>query len=205
MKKTKIIATIGPSSNNKKTLKKMFLEGVNVCRLNFSHGNYNDHSKTIKNIRELNNETGLNIAILADLQGPKIRTGKIRDNEVELVQESIIEINSKEQIGDEKSFSINYNKLPNDVKKGEKILLDDGKLCLEVISTNKRDKITTKVLVGGILSSNKGVNLPNTKISMPSLTEKDLTDLEFTLEKNVDWIGLSFVRSSKDIIQLNSN
>ena len=204
MKKTKIIATIGPASSNKKTLKKMFLEGVNVCRLNFSHGNYNDYSTTIKDIRELNKETGLNIAILADLQGPKIRTGKIRNNEIELIQESIIEINSKEQIGDEKSFSINYTELPNDVRKGEKILLDDGKLCLEVISTNKRDKITTKVIVGGILSSNKGVNLPNTKISMPSLTEKDLTDLEFALEKNVDWIGLSFVRSSKDIIKLKN-
>ena len=204
MKKTKIIATIGPASSNKKILKQMFLEGVNVCRLNFSHGNYNDHSKTIQNIRELNKETGLNVAILADLQGPKIRTGEIINNKIELIQESIIEINTKEQIGDEKSFSINYTQLPNDVKKGEKILLDDGKLSLEVISTDKRNKITAKVINGGILSSNKGVNLPNTKISMPSLTEKDLKDLEYALEENVDWIGLSFVRSAKDIIQLKN-
>ena len=204
MKKTKIIATIGPASSNKKILKQMFLEGVNVCRLNFSHGNYNEHSKTIQNIRELNKETGLNIAILADLQGPKIRTGEIRNNKIELIQESIIEINTKEQIGNELSFSINYTQLPNDVKKGEKILLDDGKLSLEVISTDKRNKITAKVINGGILSSNKGVNLPNTKISMPSLTEKDLKDLEYALEENVDWIGLSFVRSAKDIIQLKN-
>ncbi len=204
MKKTKIIATIGPASNNKKILKQMFLEGVNVCRLNFSHGNYNEYSKTIQNIRELNKETGLNIAILADLQGPKIRIGEIRNNEIELIQESIIKINTKEQIGNELSFSINYTQLPNDVKKGEKILLDDGKLSLEVISTDKRNKITAKVINGGILSSNKGVNLPNTKISMPSLTEKDLKDLEYALEENVDWIGLSFVRSAKDIIQLKN-
>ena len=204
MKKTKIIATIGPASNKKKILRQMFLEGVNVCRLNFSHGNYNEHSKTIQNIRELNKETGLNIAILADLQGPKIRIGEIRNNEIELIQESIIEINTKEQIGNELSFSINYTQLPNDVKKGEKILLDDGKLSLEVISTDKRNKITAKVINGGILSSNKGVNLPNTKISMPSLTEKDLKDLEYALEENVDWIGLSFVRSAKDIIQLKN-
>ncbi|MBB77438.1 MAG: pyruvate kinase [Crocinitomicaceae bacterium] len=204
MKKTKIIATIGPASSNKKILKQMFLEGVNVCRLNFSHGNYNDHSKTIQNIRELNKETGLNVAILADLQGPKIRTGEIINNKIELIQESIIEINTKEQIGNELSFSINYTQLPNDVKKGEKILLDDGKLSLEVISTDKRNKITAKVINGGILSSNKGVNLPNTKISMPSLTEKDLKDLEYALEENVDWIGLSFVRSAKDIIQLKN-
>ena len=204
MKKTKIIATIGPASNNKKILKQMFLEGVNVCRLNFSHGNYNEHSKTIQNIRELNKETGLNVAILADLQGPKIRTGEIINNKIELIQESIIEINTKEQIGNELSFSINYTQLPNDVKKGEKILLDDGKLSLEVISTDKRNKITAKVINGGILSSKKGVNLPNTKISMPSLTEKDLKDLEYALEENVDWIGLSFVRSAKDIIQLKN-
>ena len=204
MKKTKIIATIGPASNNKKILKQMFLDGVNVCRLNFSHGNFSDHSKIIKNIRELNEDTGLNVAILADLQGPKIRTGKIKNNQIKLIEDSIIQLNTKEKMGDEKSFSINYAQLPNDVKKGEKILLDDGKLCLEVISTNKKDTITAKVIVGGLLSSNKGVNLPNTKISMPSLTEKDLIDLEYALEKNVDWIGLSFVRSSRDIIKLKT-
>ena len=141
MKKTKIIATIGPASNNKKILKQMFLDGVNVCRLNFSHGNFNDHSKIIKNIRELNEDTGLNVAILADLQGPKIRTGKIKNNQIKLIEDSIIQLNTKEKMGDEKSFSINYAQLPNDVKKGEKILLDDGKLCLEVISTNTMEAL----------------------------------------------------------------
>lgn len=202
MKKTKIVATMGPASSDKGVLKQMFLEGVNVCRLNFSHGSHEDHGKIIETIRELNDETGLNVAILADLQGPKIRTGKIKDNRMELIEGSTVKIFTKEQLGEGDSFSINYTQLPQDVKKGERILLDDGKLSLEITDTNGKDEITAKVIYGGTLSSHKGVNLPNTKISMPCLTEKDLKDLEFALEKNVDWIGLSFVRSARDIIEL---
>ena len=202
MKKTKIVATMGPASSDKGVLKQMFLEGVNVCRLNFSHGSHEDHGKIIETIRELNDETGLNVAILADLQGPKIRTGKIKDNKMELVEGSTVKIFTKEQLGEGDSFSINYAQLPQDVKKGERILLDDGKLSLEILETNGKDLITAKVIYGGSLSSHKGVNLPNTKISMPCLTEKDLKDLEFALEKTVDWIGLSFVRSARDIIEL---
>lgn len=202
MKKTKIVATMGPASSDKGVLKQMFLEGVNVCRLNFSHGSHEDHGKIVETIRELNDETGLNVAILADLQGPKIRTGKIKDNKMELVEGSTVKIFTKEQLGEGDSFSINYAQLPQDVKKGERILLDDGKLSLEILETNGKDLITAKVIYGGSLSSHKGVNLPNTKISMPCLTEKDLKDLEFALEKTVDWIGLSFVRSARDIIEL---
>ena len=202
MKKTKIVATMGPASGDKEVLRQMFYEGVNVCRLNFSHGSHDDHAKTIEIIRELNDETGFNVAILADLQGPKIRTGKIKDNSMELVEGSTVKIYTKEQLGEGDSFSINYSQLPQDVKKGERILLDDGKLSLEILESNGTDLITAKVIYGGNLSSHKGVNLPNTKISMPCLTEKDLTDLEFALEKNVDWIGLSFVRSARDIIEL---
>jgi pyruvate kinase len=202
MKKTKIVATMGPASSDKEVLRQMFYEGVNVCRLNFSHGSHDDHAKTIEIIRELNDETGFNVAILADLQGPKIRTGKIKDNSMELVEGSTVKIYTKEQLGEGDSFSINYSQLPQDVKKGERILLDDGKLSLEILESNGTDLITAKVIYGGNLSSHKGVNLPNTKISMPCLTEKDLTDLEFALEKNVDWIGLSFVRSARDIIEL---
>src|SRR5690606_35293482 len=195
MKKTKIIATMGPASSGKETLKKMFEEGVNVCRLNFSHGSHQDHAETIQTIRELNDETGLNVAILADLQGPKIRTGNMKDNAMELVPGETLTIVTEEVLGENNIFSINYTQLPQDVKIGERILLDDGKLALDVISTNGSTEIKAKVIYGGILSSHKGVNLPNTKISLPSLTEKDREDLEFALANNVDWLGLSFVRS----------
>lgn len=180
----------------------MFLEGVNVCRLNFSHGSHENHENIIKTIRELNEETGLNVAILADLQGPKIRTNEMEDNGVEIVNGQSITIVTEKIIGNNKRFSINYKNLPNDVKPGERILLDDGKLILEVVKTDGIKEIEAKVILGGILSSKKGVNFPNTTISMPSLTEKDRIDLDFALSQNVDWIGLSFVRSARDIIEL---
>lgn len=202
MKKTKIVATLGPASSEKEVLRQMFLAGLNVCRLNFSHGSYEDHAEVIKIIRELNVETGLNVAILADLQGPKIRTNEMENNGVELINDSEVLIVTEKVLGNSKKFSINYSQLPQDVNPGERILLDDGKLALEVISTDGKNEIIAKVIHGGILSSKKGVNFPNTKISMPSLTEKDLEDLDFALKQNVDWIGLSFVRSGQDIIEL---
>ena len=202
MKKTKIVATLGPASSDKSVLRAMFLAGLNVCRLNFSHGSYEDHSGVIKTIRELNEETGLNVAILADLRGPKIRTNEMENNGVELVNGSEVLIVTEKVLGTAAKFSINYSLLPADVQPGERILLDDGKLALEVIKTDGKKEITARVVHGGILSSKKGVNFPNTKISMPSLTEKDLEDLEFALDQNVDWIGLSFVRSARDIIEL---
>lgn len=202
MKKTKIVATMGPASEDKDTLRKMMREGVNVCRLNFSHGSHDDHQKIISTIRELNEEEGFNVAILADLQGPKIRTGVMNNNGVDLKNGSSVKIVTKEIEGTADTFSINYSGLPSDVNVGERILLDDGKLALEVESTNKKDEIVAKVVHGGILSSKKGVNFPNTNISMPCLTEKDRIDLAFALEQNVDWIGLSFVRSARDIIEL---
>ena len=202
MKKTKIVATLGPASSDKEILRQMFQAGVNVCRLNFSHGSYEDHSAVIKTIRELNDETGCNVAILADLQGPKIRTNEMENNGVELINGTEVTIVTDKIIGTAQRFSINYPKLPQDVKAGERILLDDGKLALEVVSTDGKKEFIAKVIHGGILSSKKGVNFPNTSISMPSLTEKDLEDLNYALEKNVDWIGLSFVRSARDIIEL---
>ncbi len=203
MKRTKIVATIGPASSDKETLLSMMKKGMNVARLNFSHGSFDDHKKVINNIRDLNKETGLNVALLADLQGPKIRTQKMKDNGVELIsgQTSTI-VTTEDYEGSAERFAINYPQLPSDVKPGEKIRLDDGKLELEVIKTDGDSEIETKVVHGGILSSNKGVNLPNTTISLPSLTEKDLEDLEFALEQDVDWVGLSFVRSARDIIEL---
>lgn len=202
MKKTKIVATIGPASSSKEVLREMFLAGLNVCRLNFSHGAYEVHQDVIKVIRELNVETGLNVAILADLQGPKIRTDEMENNGVELVNDQEVLIVTEKVLGTAKKFSINYSKLPEDVNPGERILLDDGKLALEVIKTDGSKEILAKVVHGGILSSKKGVNFPNTRISMPSLTAKDLEDLNFALDQNVDWIGLSFVRSARDIIEL---
>ena len=203
MKRTKIVATIGPSSADKSTLLAMMQEGMNVARLNFSHGSYDDHDQVIQNVRELNDETGLNVALLADLQGPKIRVRKMENDGIELTSGDAVTIVTDESIeGTSQQFSINYSQLPADVKQGEKIRLDDGKLELEVISSDGNSSIKAKVIHGGHLSSNKGVNLPNTVISMPSLTEKDMKDLEFALSKDVDWIGLSFVRSARDIIEL---
>ncbi len=202
MKKTKIVATLGPASSGKDTLRQMMLAGLNVCRLNFSHGAYADHAACVATIRELNEELGLNVAILADLQGPKIRTNDMENNGVLLVVGAEIKVLVEKVVGNAERFSINYPKLPQDVSVGERILLDDGKIMLEVLETNKTTEIRCKIIQGGILSSKKGVNFPNTKISLPSLTEKDQEDLEFALDQEVDWIGLSFVRSAKDIIEL---
>ena len=202
MKKTKIVATLGPASSDKEILRQMFEAGLNVCRLNFSHGSYKDHSKVVQTIRELNDETGMHVAILADLQGPKIRTNEMENNGVELVNGSEVLIVTEKVLGTAQKFSINYADLPKDVRPGERILLDDGKLVLEVTNSDGDKEIKAKVIHGGILSSKKGVNFPNTKISMPSLTSKDLLDLQFALEQDVDWIGLSFVRSARDIIEL---
>ena len=173
MKRTKIVATLGPSSSDKDTLRQMFLEGVNVCRLNFSHGSHEDHAKVIDIIRDLNQETGLNVAILGDLQGPKIRTNEMENNGVDLQTGGVVTVVTEKIIGTKERFSINYSGLPQDVKPGERILLDDGKIIIEVIDTDGSKEIKAKVVYGGILSSKKGVNFPNTNISMPSLTVKD--------------------------------
>ncbi|MBC9811344.1 pyruvate kinase [Crocinitomicaceae bacterium CZZ-1] len=204
MKRTKIVATLGPSTAKKETLKQMFLEGLNVCRLNFSHGGYDAHLESLRIIRELNEELALNVAVLADLQGPKIRTHEMENNGVLLENDSIVTISTQEVLGTSTHFSINYEQLPKDVNPGERILLDDGKLTLEVIETDKQHEFKAKVIYGGILSSKKGVNFPNTAISMPSLTEKDRKDLDFAIEQGVDWIGLSFVRSPQDIKELKN-
>ena len=205
MKKTKIVATIGPASSSKEVLREMIESGLNVCRLNFSHGNYEDHLSAIKQIRELNAEMGMNVSILADLQGPKIRTNEMENNGVLLEVGKEIKILVEKIVGNSERFSINYVKLPQDVKSGEKILLDDGKIMLEVITTDGKTEILCKIIQGGILSSKKGVNLPNTSISLPSLTEKDEKDLHFALDNGADWIALSFVRSAHDIIELKKH
>lgn len=200
-KRTKIVATLGPASSDKEVLTRLIAKGVDVCRLNFSHGSQEDHLKVIKTINEINNENPFNVGILADLQGPKIRIGKMKEGGAILINGSTVEITTHEQIGDEKRIYITYDNFPNDVKEDEIILLDDGKLQLRVINTNHLDTVTCEVVHGGVLTSRKGVNLPNTKVSIPSLTEEDLDNLNFALDHGADWIAMSFVRSAEDIVQ----
>lgn len=202
MKKTKIVATIGPASQSKEVLKEMILEGCNVIRLNFSHAVYDELREVISTIRSLDKELGVHTAILGDLQGPKIRIGVMKGEGAELINDSIITITTVETEGDEKTFSTNYQNFPKDVNVGEKVLLDDGKIELEVTATNRKNEVKCRVNHGGVLRSKKGINLPNTKISLPCLTEKDLKDLDFALDQDLDWIGLSFVRNARDIIEL---
>ncbi|MBP3942056.1 pyruvate kinase [Sphingobacteriaceae bacterium WQ 2009] len=200
-KRTKIVATLGPASAQKEVLTNMIAKGVDVCRLNFSHGSQEDHLKVIQTINEINAENPFNVGILADLQGPKIRIGKMKEGGAILVNGSTIKMTNTECIGDENQVYISYENFPNDVAEGEIILLDDGKLQLRVVHTNHKDTVTCEVVHGGVLTSRKGVNLPNTKVSIPSLTEEDLDNLDFALEHGADWIAMSFVRSAEDIYQ----
>jgi pyruvate kinase len=199
---TKVIATIGPACNTKEKLELLFHEGIDVCRLNFSHGTYDDHLKIIQIIRELNQELGTNVATLADLQGPKLRVGEMENNGVLLEEGHIIKFVNQKCIGSAEQVYMSYAEFPLDVNIGDFVLLDDGKLKFEVVDTNRKDCVTARIISGGILSSKKGVNLPNTKVSLPSLTTKDLADAEFALANDVDWIGLSFVRTASDVIEL---
>jgi pyruvate kinase len=202
--KTKIVATVGPASSSYEVLKQMVLAGVDVFRINFSHGDEKANADAISNIRRVNAELKLSSSILVDLQGPKIRIGEVEDNNIFLENNSVLIMSTKEILGSTKRLSINYADFAADVKPGDKILIDDGKIVLQAIDTNRIDEVTVRVESGGKLSSRKGVNLPNTKISMPSLTVKDLQDLDFALHHDVDWIGLSFVRTAADIIDLRN-
>lgn len=201
-KRTKIVATLGPASSQKEMLLSLIRAGVNVCRLNFSHGKQEDHQVAIDNIREINDQYKLNVGILADLQGPKIRIGLVKEGGIKLINGTKINITTHESIGDEKQIYITYDSFPKDVVAGEMILLDDGKLQMRVLETNNKDTVVCEVVHGGILTSRKGVNLPNTKVSIPSLTEEDLDNLDFALKNDVEWIGLSFVRTAVDIVDL---
>jgi len=199
---TKIIATIGPASRSKEVLEQMISEGVDVCRINCSHGSHGEHLKTIGTVHQLNRELGSHVAILADLQGPKLRIGEMENNSVELTDGQAYSFVTSPCTGDKTKAFISYARLPMDVTPGEKILVDDGKLIFEVIESNGTDRVKTRVIAGGPLSSRKGVNLPNTKITLPSLSEKDIKDARFALDHEVDWIGLSFVRRERDILDL---
>ena len=200
-KKTKIVATLGPATSSKEVLYQLAKEGVNVFRINFSHADYEDVKTRIKLIREINAENDYNVAILGDLQGPKLRVGVMEEGVV-LEDGATFKFTTEKCIGTKEKAFMTYQRFPKDVKVGERILVDDGKLMFEVVSSNKETEVVVKVIVGGPLKSKKGVNLPNTAISLPALTEKDKEDAVFALEQNVDWIALSFVRTPEDLRML---
>ncbi len=199
--KTKIVATMGPACTEESILERMVLAGVDICRINFSHGSYADIERAISMIRKINHEQHTNIGILADLQGPKLRIGTVKKDTVLKAGEKII-ITTKETTSTDKRVYITYAEFPKDVEKNASVLIDDGKILLRVLSTNGKDEVKAEVVHGGGLFSNKGVNLPDTNISLPCLTKKDLKDLDFALENDIEWIGLSFVRSVTDIADL---
>ncbi|MFN8324253.1 pyruvate kinase [Flavobacterium sp.] len=201
-KKTKIVATLGPACSTKEVINDMILAGVNVFRINFSHADYNDVKERIDIIRELNDEFGYNTAILADLQGPKLRVGVMKEDVVVNKGDVITFTTAEDILGTAERVYMNYKEFPNDVNPGERILLDDGKLIFEVTKTDKKTEVEAVVVQGGPLKSKKGVNLPNTKVSLPALTKKDIKDALFAIENHVDWIALSFVRTPKDLEEL---
>jgi len=199
---TKILATLGPASSSPEELLKLIKAGVDVFRLNFSHGSHEMHAETVNKILALKKEHGSNVGILADLQGPKLRVGKIENNGLEIKRGDVLTFVNEECLGTMEKIYMSYQSFAQDVNVGEQVLIDDGKLVLKVLETNGVDTVKLEVLFGGVLSSNKGVNLPDTKISLPCLTEKDLIDLEFILTLPVHWIALSFVRKAQDIKEL---
>ena len=201
-KKTKIVATLGPAVSGKKMLLDLITTGVNVFRINFSHADYKTVENNIKHIRAINKEHGFNAAVLADLQGPKLRVGVMEDNIIVSSGDEIIFATGDRFEGSEERVFMTYDRFPKDAKPGERILLDDGKLIFEVVSTNQTNEVKAKVIQGGPLKSKKGVNLPNTNISQPALTEKDKLDALFAIEQQVDWMALSFVRNAEDIKEL---
>ena len=197
-KKTKIVATLGPATTERETLKEMMIAGVNVFRINFSHADYEQVKKWVTTIHELNEDLGFHVACLADLQGPKLRVGRMAEN-VFLEKGAKFTFTNTHLTGDDKRAFMTYENFANDVKVGEHILVDDGKLEFKVLGTQNDTEVLTEVIREGRLSSNKGVNLPNTKVSLPALTEKDIQDAKFALSLQVDWIALSFVRSGRDL------
>jgi pyruvate kinase len=202
IKKTKIVATLGPASSDRDTIKQMMIAGVNVFRINFSHADFDAAKQRIQLIRDLNKDLGFNVGILADLQGPKLRVGKMKDGVVVETGDRVVFTTKKIEVGTADHVYMNYQSFPKDVKAGERILLDDGKLIFEVESTDGQSEVVASVVQGGPLKSNKGVNLPNTEVSLPALTEKDVEDAIFAIKQEVDWIALSFVRHKEDLLDL---
>ncbi|MEV2909039.1 pyruvate kinase [Paenibacillus larvae] len=201
MRKTKIVCTIGPASESLEILKKLMNAGMNVARLNFSHGDYEEHGKRIQTIRQASQETGKNVAILLDTKGPEIRTGNLKEEPIELVQGNKITLTTEEILGDANRISVTYQNLPKDVQVGSTILIDDGLIGLRVDSINETD-IECTIVNGGPIKSKKGVNVPGVKIALPGITEKDANDIRFGIEQDVDFIAASFVRKASDVLEI---
>ena len=201
-KKTKIVATLGPACSDASVIEQMMLQGVDVFRINFSHADYSDVQERIQTIRELNAKLNYHTSILADLQGPKLRVGVMEEGTFVNPGDQVTFSTESPFVGNAEKAYMNYQNFPKDVKAGERILLDDGKLIFEVVSTNGSTEVVAQVIQGGAFKSKKGVNLPNTDISLPALTEKDIKDAEFAISQEVDWIALSFVRNAEDVQQL---
>ncbi|MBG27651.1 MAG: pyruvate kinase [Crocinitomicaceae bacterium] len=202
MKRTKIVATMGPASNTEERLEALIQAGMNVARLNFSHGEHAIHGQTIANVRKVDEKLGTHTALLADLQGPKLRIGELEGGQIDLVQGEELVIRTGSEVGTSGVVYTNYMKFARDVKAGEPVLMDDGKLELRVLETDGKGEVRCEVVHGGVLKPRKGINLPSTAISLPCITEKDAVDLAYALEQDVDWIGLSFVRKAQDIVEL---
>ncbi len=199
--KTKIVATIGPATSSEEMLEKIILAGVDVCRLNFSHGAYELHQEVIDRVRNINNRLGCHVALLQDLQGPKLRIGKV-EGEFHLLEGDHVLVTTEEQISTKDVLFVSYKRLIQDCKPGERILLNDGKVSLVFTEKVNDTTMRAEVIAGGPLSSNKGFNLPDSSLTVPSLTKKDLADLEYVLSQEVDWVALSFVRTADDIVEL---
>lgn len=202
--RTKIVATVGPACDTYEGLLDLIKCGVNVFRLNFSHGSHEDKLKIIEFIRQINKSEPYNIAVLGDLQGPKLRVGEMQEGGIDIVPGDILTFTNEKLIGNKDRIYVSYPNLHADVKVGNKILIDDGKLEVQVKNILKNNDVQVEVTLGGKLTSKKGINLPDTKISLPALTEKDLEDLDFIIDQQLDWVALSFVRSVKDIIILRN-
>ena len=202
--RTKIVATVGPACDTYEKLLDLVRAGVNVFRLNFSHGSHEDKQKIIDHIRQINSTQPYNIAILGDLQGPKLRVGEIENNHLDLFVGDILTFTNEKCVGTKEKIYVSYPNLAGDVKIGNTIMIDDGKIEVKVVNITKEKDVKVEVTLGGVLSSKKGINLPDTKISLPAITDKDLVDLEFIIEQKLDWVALSFVRSVKDIVILRN-
>lgn len=201
--RTKIVATVGPACDTYEKLLELVKAGVNVFRLNFSHGSHEDKAKIIEHIRKINKTQPYNIAILGDLQGPKLRVGEIENGSLKIETGDILTFTSREKVvGTRERIYISYPNLHNDVKVGEKIMIDDGKLEVVVAEVTKEGEVKVRVTYGGVLLPKKGVNLPDTAISLPAMTPKDIEDFEFIVKHELDWVALSFVRKADDIIDL---
>ena len=202
--RTKIVATVGPACDTYDKLLALVKAGVNVFRLNFSHGTHEDKQQIIDHIRKINSTEPYNLSILGDLQGPKLRVGEIENNALLVKEGDILTFTNEKCVGTLEKIYVSYPNLAGDVKIGNMIMIDDGKIEVQVKEVTREGDVKVTVTMGGVISSKKGINLPDTKISLPALTEKDLVDLDFIIEQKLDWVALSFVRSVKDIVIIKS-